>query len=152
MRTLTFSRTFQVTPGLFIRAFTDFELLKDWWKVDKVFIEKKVGGIYTLSWMVREKEQCPDAFAYVSTGIITSYDPNRFLKIEKMVYLNPDQPILGPMSLSIAVSENEQGCEVQLIQDGYQEGEVWDWYYKAVKTAWPHAFDSLDEMFLRISS
>jgi hypothetical protein len=28
-------------------------------------------------------------------------------------------------------------------QDGYREGEAWDWYYEAVLKAWPSALEGL---------
>ena len=107
-------------------------MLKDWWNVDKTLIEKKPGGLYTLVW------NTPDGgLGYVSTGTITGYDPAKFLKIENMVYLNPDKPFLGPMSLIVKAKRKSKMSELYICQDGYQEGEDWDWYYKAVQEAWP---------------
>jgi uncharacterized protein YndB with AHSA1/START domain len=121
------------TPENVIKAFTDPKMLNEWWGVEKCLIEKKVGGLYAVAWNVSE-----NGMQYVSSGIIKKYDPNKELVIINFVYLNPEKPFLGPMSLTINAKEKNGLADVYLCQDGYQEGGDWDWYYEAVKTAWPN--------------
>ena len=120
-------------PEKVIKAFTDLKMLNEWWGVEKSLIEKKIGGLYTIAWGVTEK-----GMGYVSTGIIRKYDANRELEIDNFAYLNPEKPFLGPMSLTVRAIEKNGVSGVYLCQDGYQEGENWDWYYNAVKDAWPN--------------
>lgn len=122
----------KTTPEMVIKAFTDPKMLNDWWHVERVLIEKKKGGLYTLAWNISEK-----GFGFVSSGIIETYDPNGELIITDFVYLNPEKSFLGPMSLTIKAVANGEFTDVYLCQDGYQSGEDWDWYYEAVKEAWP---------------
>jgi hypothetical protein len=56
---------------------------------------------------------------------------------DHFVYFNPDRPILGPTFLSIKLEEIGLSTKLRLIQGGYQYGEEWDWFYNAVKNAWP---------------
>ncbi len=115
-----------------ISAFTDRQMLHDWWQVDRTLIEKKVNGLYTLAWNIGA-----NGFGFVSSGIIKEYVSGSLLVIDKFVYLNPGKSFLGPMTLTIKVTSKKNSVELYLCQDGYQEGSDWDWYYQAVQTAWP---------------
>jgi len=122
----------RTSPKNVIQAFTDPTMLKEWWGVEKSLIQKKVGGLYTITWKVTE-----NGIGYVSSGIIKKYHPEKELVIGDFVYLNPEKTYLGPMTLTIRAEENNGMSEVYLCQDGYQEGDSWDWYYQAVVEAWP---------------
>ena len=45
--------------------------------------------------------------------------------------------------ITIEVQQNENNCTLHLTQSGYKEGADWDWYYDAVKAAWPHVLNTL---------
>lgn len=126
------------SPENIIKAFTDPKMLNKWWGVEKCLIEKKIGGLYTIAWNVSE-----NGMQYVSSGIIKNYDPNKELEITNFIYLNPEKPFLGPMSLTVKTKEVNGMTEVYLCQDGYQDGDDWNWYYEAVKTAWPSVMKEL---------
>lgn len=121
-----------------ISAFLEEEKLTGWWGVDKSLVEKKIGGSYILSWNTSK-----EGFGYVTTGIIEFLDKNGGLVIDKMIYMNPAKPILGPMTLSINAMDTNDGSEVAVCQYGYQKGPHWDWYYEAVKNTWPQVLGSL---------
>ena len=125
-------------PENVIRAFTDPRMLHEWWGVQKCLIQKKVGGIYTIAWNVTD-----NGMGYVSTGIINQYDPTKELDIVDFVYLNPERAFLGPMQLTVNTKVVGSMTDVYLCQSGYQEGEDWDWYYQAVKEAWPQVMKEL---------
>ncbi len=132
MRKVEVAIDIKTTGAKLIAAFTEGEMLRDWWKVERVIIEKKIGGLYILAWNVTEQ-----GFGFVSSGLIKEFQPDHLLVIEKMVYLNPSRSFLGPMTLTVSVNPKGDQAELYICQDGYQEGEDWDWYYEAVKTAWP---------------
>lgn len=119
-------------------AFTELHLLKGWWAVERCLVEKKQGGLYVLGWEVSNS-----GFHYVSTGIITVFIPGKELLIDHFVYLNPEKQILGPTYLDIKLQENNSNTFLYLTQGGYQDGGDWDWFYEAVKEAWPKALESL---------
>ncbi|MCF8238349.1 MAG: SRPBCC domain-containing protein [Saprospiraceae bacterium] len=125
-------------PEQVINAFTEPEMLNAWWGVEKCLIQKQLGGIYTLAWQLSEQ-----GMGYVTTGIISGYEPTRKLVIRDLVYLNPTKPVFGPMCLSIHAREREGLTDVHLCQDGYQKGDDWNWYYKAVQEAWPSVLQRL---------
>lgn len=118
----------------------DFDMLNGWWGVEKALVEKREGGVYALVWDISES-----GFRYVATGIIKSYKADAILEIENYTYLNLNMPIMGPMGLIIeAIVKNNQ-TELTVTQTGYQSGGDWDWYYDAVKQAWPDVLASLKE-------
>ncbi|RPI75190.1 MAG: SRPBCC domain-containing protein [Ignavibacteriales bacterium] len=126
------------SPQDIIDAFLEFEQLKKWWNVERVLIEKKNGGIYSLAWNISEK-----GFKYISTGIINSYKPAHHLYISDYLYFNPEKQILGPMSLKVEVKEKKTGTELYLCQDGYRDSGDWEWYFESVKNAWPAVMQEL---------
>ena len=138
MRKVESTIVVNVPPAKVIRAFIDAGMLRAWWSVERALVEPKVGGVYTLAWGVSEK-----GFGYVSTGVIKSYDPESTLVVDNLVYMNPERPLFGPMSLTVKATKSGTGTEVYLCQDGYQQGADWDWYYEAVTHAWPEVLKNL---------
>jgi hypothetical protein len=109
-------------------------MLRHWWSVEKSMIELKTDGIYTLAWGVSA-----EGIKYISTGKIAAYEPARHLRIDNYLYISFDRPVLGPVSLDIVVQTTGENCLLTLQQGPYPEGrgDDWDWYYEAVKQAWP---------------
>lgn len=138
MRKVESSININCSAEKIIDAFTEFEMLRGWWGVKRALIEKRVGGVYILAWNISDK-----GFGYVSSGIIKNYKAGKLLKITGLVYLNPEHPILGPMNLTIQTVEEKNITRLFLCQDGYQYGDDWDWYYKAVSQAWPGVLQTL---------
>jgi hypothetical protein len=123
-----------VAPEKVMLAFTDAELLKGWWGVERSLIEPKPGGIYTIAWGISEQ-----GIKYVSSGIIKEYDPAGLLHIEKYIYLNPEKNFIGPLELKIKAIAKDNGCRMYLCQGAYPENinADWEWFYQAVVDAWP---------------
>lgn len=78
-----------------------------------------------------------NSLEYISTGIVAEYLPDCQLKIENMVYVNPQRPIFGPMTLMVLTTPEKVGTTLTVVQSGYQYGPDWDWYYNIVKETWP---------------
>lgn len=127
-------------PEKVIEAFLDYKMLKEWWGVERALIEKKQGGMYHLAWNVTAQ-----GFGYISSGIIKTYDPKRILVIDKYTYFNPEYPLFGPMLLFVNTSKIGTGTMLTITQSAYQEGEHWEWYYHAVKEAWPQVASNLKD-------
>lgn len=132
MRFVESSVVVQKPPDLVLNAFTDFYHLKNWWGVEKALIELKPGGLYSLVWKITN-----DSMGFVTTGIVAEYLPACQLKIQNMVYFSPQRSVLGPMELLVLTTPEEIGTTLTIVQSGYQNGSDWDWYYQAVKEAWP---------------
>jgi len=62
-------------------AFIEPLQLKNWWSVERCLIEAKQGGIYSLTWNINNQ-----GFQYISTGVITVYQPAEELLIDHFVY------------------------------------------------------------------
>lgn len=140
MKKVEVTITIDTTPERVVQAFTDSSMLRDWWSVERALIGEQQGGPYTLAWNITAQ-----GFGFVSSGIIGDYQPGSMLRIDQLVYLNPGQPILGPMTLTIKARAQNGKAELYLCQDGYQSGPGWDWYYEAVKQAWPVVANTLKE-------
>ena len=140
MRKVEVRTLIRTTPARIIAAFTEPAMLGEWWQVERVLVDKRPGGLYTLAWNISD-----EGFGFVSTGIVKSYNPDAELIIENFIYLNPEKQFLGPMSLVIRAEPAGDQAELWLCQDGYQEGGDWDWYYEAVRQAWPVVVERLKQ-------
>ena len=115
-------------------ALLEYKHLKEWWGVDDAFIEKKDGGLYTLAWM-----KSSEGIKFISTGRIKLYNFRSHLELEDMIYLNAEKPILGPCSVRYDIEEKKNYSILKVKQSGFQKGEQWEWYFKAVSDGWPQA-------------
>lgn len=138
MRKVIAHTDLQISPYKIIKAFTDPVMLKAWWGVERTLVELEVGGVYMLVWQISEH-----GFKYVSTGIVERYQPEKELLIKNCCYFNSDRPILGPMIIHIWIETIGPNNRLFVSQSGYQSGNDWDWYYHAVKEAWPIALKNL---------
>lgn len=131
-----------VPPVEAIRAFTHIELLSQWWGVERAYIDPHEGGQYTLAWGISDQ-----GIKYISTGIISAFDPEGLLAVDKYFYLNPERPFLGPLKLYVKATAMDKGCNLFLSQGPYpvNAGSDWDWYYAAVVDAWPKVVLTLKE-------
>jgi len=132
MRSVEVSVVINKPPSFVISLFTDYGHLHNWWNVERALIELRKGGLYTLVWGISSQ-----GMKYVSTGIIAEYLSDCQLRIDQWVYLNSEKQVLGPMELFILATPENGKTILTIIQRGYQSGEDWDWYYHAVKEAWP---------------
>ena len=121
-----------------IEAFTSPKKLSEWWSVQKSFIDLREGGAYVLTWEISEA-----GYKYVTSGVIGAFNQDGLLKIENVVYMSPGRELLGPMRIIVRAQQSHDKTLVTICQDGYREGHDWDWYYHAVKTAWPQVAESL---------
>ena len=94
--------------------------------------------MYCLGWGITE-----DGFKYVTSGVIKQYEAGSLLDIENYAYFHPNLPILAPMNLTIKVETLAESTNLTVIQSGYQDSEDWNWYYDAVKQAWPDVLKTL---------
>ena len=127
-------------PSKIISAFTDPDMLREWWNVERTLIDTRPDGLYALAWNIS-----PKGFGFVSTGITKTYHPDSTLIVDNFLYLNPEKSFLGPMTLAIRAQPTASLTELYLCQDGYQDGGDWDWYYEAVKEAWPATVQTLKD-------
>jgi uncharacterized protein YndB with AHSA1/START domain len=127
-----------VDPDTALRQFVDTEALRAWWGVAHALVEPTPGGVWTVGW-----ERSSGGYRYITTGTISRYEPGAELEIERVVYVHPEQPMLGPMKLRVSVERESEGTRLTVRQDGYQSGPAWDWYHAAVTEGWPAALELL---------
>ncbi len=117
-----------------LSALLDFKHLKEWWGVDSAFIEKKDGGLYTITWL-----KSKHGIKFISSGRIKFYDKRSHLELENMLYINSEKPIIGPCSLRYDIEEKSNYSILKIRQGGFKKGKTWNWYYQAVLDGWPEA-------------
>ncbi len=146
MRKVETKIAINASPQKIIKAFTDSKMLGDWWGVERNLIQLKPGGLYSLAWKITE-----NGFGFVSTGIIKEYQFDSKLVIENFAYFNPERSILGPMSLTIKAMRKGELTELYICQDGYQDGQDWNWYYEAVVEAWPKVIQVIKDYIEKLA-
>jgi uncharacterized protein YndB with AHSA1/START domain len=117
-----------------LAAFTDIEDLEKWWGVYKAFVQKKDGGLYTLTWL-----RTVEGIKFISTGRIRFFDRRSHLHLEDVLYINYDKPILGPFTITYDIEEHSHYSILKVKQGGFEKGPDHEWYYKAVAEGWPEA-------------
>ena len=132
MRKLDFKIDIHAEPQIVLRAFIDESMLRNWWNVERSLIQPRNNGLYILAWKISES-----GFGYITSGRINTYNPGSLLLIDKVCYMNPERPLLGPMRIRIRVKPSQGMTRLMIRQSGYGKGMDWDWYFLAVKEAWP---------------
>lgn len=142
MRTVSATVEIAQPPEITLAAFTSQKMLGEWWGVERCMVDRKPGGIYLLAWGVSEQ-----GIRYLSSGVINAYEPGRLLQIGHYMYVNAERPFLGPQQLQVQTTAFNGGTLLELTQGPYPEqgGEHWDWYYDAVKDAWPRVLQQLKQ-------
>ncbi|MBT8231643.1 MAG: SRPBCC domain-containing protein [Saprospiraceae bacterium] len=141
-RSITSQVRIRRSPKDIIDALVNLDKLKEWWGVDSGLIQKKDGGLYTLTWMRNE-----DGIKFISSGQINLYNFRSHLYLEKVVYLNYQKPILGPFTIKYDVTEKDTYSLLTVVQGGFEKGGVWDWYFDATSEGWGQALSML-KMYL----
>lgn len=122
------------------RAFLDPEQMKQWWGTAPGLVEERKGGVWALAWGNAEQ-----GYRNVVSGVLRVYHPGKRMRIDPLVYFNPERPVLGPMRLTISVREKDGRTRVSVRQEGYGEGPDWDWYYEAVVQGWKETLANLKQ-------
>ena len=125
-------------PAQVIKAFTEPEMLHEWWGVERALIEKRPGGLYSLIWNISDK-----GMGHVTTGIVRQCEPHGLFEVSDMAFFSHERAILGPLSLRVIAKVKDGKTLLNLNQGGYQEGDDWDWYHAEMSKAWPKAINSL---------
>ena len=121
-----------------IAALVHFEDLNQWWGVASSYIQKRDGGLFTLTW-----EKSDKGFKYIQTGRINLLNKRSHLYLEDVLYLNPNIPILGPFSIKFDVESSDTYSVLKVTQAGFEKGDIWDDYYEGVLDGWSKALGAL---------
>ena len=138
-RSVEATMNISTSPGKVLEAFLDEGALKAWWKVSRTLVEQKEGGVWFITWDNWGEEKTQHAW----TGVIEELTADR-LVIRKLVMMEPDMPLLGPMQLEITVKPAEGGTLLRLSHRGYGYGDHWDSIYDAVVQGWEHVLGDME--------
>ncbi len=124
----------QATVSQILNAILEVDHLQSWWGVSSGLIQKKDGGIYTITWLKSEH-----GIKFISTGRIKLYDRHSHLHLEDMIYINSERGILGPFDIQYNIDVHKGFCILKVRQGGFEKGKKHEWYYNAVSEGWPQA-------------
>lgn len=141
-RSVVTTRDMPAAPDRVLQAFVSDTDLKAWWKVTRSLVESRSGGVWSISWDDWGEERTHHSW----TGVIEEISAEK-LVIGRMVMIEPDMPLLGPMRLEIAIAPAENGSSVTVTHSGYGYGDHWDTMYELVVTGWDHVLGDLQEWF-----
>jgi uncharacterized protein YndB with AHSA1/START domain len=138
-RTVETTRVISASPQEVLDAFVVDGDLKAWWNVSRSLVERKQGGVGSITWENWGEEQTQHAWI----GVIEEIAPNRLL-IGHLVMIEPDMPLFGPMQLEISVKPAAGGTSVTVSHRGYQYGDHWDTIHDLVVNGWDHVLGDLE--------
>ena len=141
-RSVDTTATVSASPERVLQAFLNDDDLEAWWKVSRSLVEKKVGGVWSVTW----DGWGPEKTQHTWVGIIETITPQS-LVVGHLVMIEPDMPLLGPMQLEIAVKPAAGGSAVTVSHRGYRYGDHWDSIYDSVVQGWDHVLDDMQEWF-----
>lgn len=138
-RSVETTTTISASPEELLNAFLDDDDLKAWWKVSRSLVERKQGGVWSITW----DDWGPEKTQHAWIGVIEELTPDR-LVVGHLVMIEPDMPLLGPMQLEITVKPAGSGSALTVSHRGYRYGEHWDAMYDAVVQGWDHVLGDLE--------
>jgi hypothetical protein len=101
-------------------------------------VDARAGGVWALAW-----EESPQGYRHVATSIVTELLPGARLVLDSFLYIHPERPVLGPMRVEILAEGLEMGTLLRVRQDGFGDGDDWDWYYDVVVKGWPVTLEAV---------
>jgi uncharacterized protein YndB with AHSA1/START domain len=101
-----------VAPPQALRAFTDPDLVRQWWAGGALTARLEPGGEYVVRF---------DALGQTMRGSITAYDPEGTLAFTWAWDHEPDEP---GCVVSISVGETDGGSRIDLSQGIYEDSEA----------------------------
>ena len=129
-------------PDKVMQAFLDDADLKGWWKISRSLVEPKVGGIWSITWDDWGEEKTQHAWI----GVIEELSDDRLL-VGRLVMIEPDMPLLGPLQLEISVAAADGGTSLTVSHRGYRYGDHWDTIYEMVVNGWDHVLGDMQTWF-----
>jgi uncharacterized protein YndB with AHSA1/START domain len=138
-RSVETTRIISASPEEVLDAFIDDTGLKGWWKVSRSLVERKQGGVWSITWDDWGEEKTQHAWI----GVIEELTPNRLL-IGNLVMMEPDMPLFGPMQLEISVEPAAGGTSVTVSHRGYRYGDHWDTMFELVINGWDHVLGDME--------
>lgn len=141
-RTVEASVVIPASPTEAIDAFLTDAGLTGWWQVSRSLVERKVGGVWSISWDDWGAEETQHAW----TGVIEALSPTRVV-IGRLVMNEPDRPLFGPLELEIEAVPADGGTRVIVYHRGYRDGADWDWMHDTVVRGWAHVLGDLRDWY-----
>lgn len=144
-RSVETSRTIAAPPRAVLDAFLDDADLKAWWNVSRSLVERRSGGLWSITWDNWGENRTQHAWI----GTIREIAPDRLL-VDGLLMIEPDMPLLGPLQLQIRVAPTTNGeTLLTVIHSGYRYGEHWDVIYASVVAGWDHVLGDMQAWFAK---
>ena len=132
------SATISAPSQRVLEQFLNVPAMCEWWGAARGLVDPKIGGVWAMAW-----EPSPQGYRHVATGIVTELLPAARLVLESFLYFHPERPVFGPMRVEILAEGLEMGTLLRVRQEGFGDGEDWDWYYDVVVKGWPATLEAV---------
>lgn len=112
-------------------------LIRKWWGASRAIVMPEKDGIWMAAW--GEDEDSPE---YISAFTMSEFDPPRRLLFTDAKYTAGGEklPFDAVITAEFLVNENEKGCSLKVIQDGFPLEPAADEFYAACEKGWKDTF------------
>ena len=131
-RSINSSIRINSSAELILQAFIDPVQLKQWWGVQKSYIQPKAGGTYVLIWLHSD-----EGIKFIQTSKIGLINKRSQLQLEDVLFINSEKGIFGPYSIKIEVQSLSNHSIVTITQNGFEKRMDDDWYFELMSKSWP---------------
>ena len=133
-------------PARIVPAFFEQEALAAWWQVRRSVAAPRLFGPYAVEWAPTEwRDDVLGRLGGTLHGTIMEFRPEREFFVAEVYWIPPDGEAIGPMSIEVTFSPDQNGTRVQVTQSGYEESARWRRYYEVMGTGWQRALDVLKD-------
>lgn len=117
-----------------------------WWNASKAIVLPEENGVWTAAW--GSDEDHPD---YLTSFVIQAFEPPRRMVLADAKYYAKDRqlPFEAKMITEFIIEPTDDGCTLQIIQDGFPADSSADEYYRDCEIGWQDTFKSIRQFFKR---
>jgi uncharacterized protein YndB with AHSA1/START domain len=137
----------RASPEQVLDAFFEPDALATWWLAARSVTTARPLGVYAIEWEpTREADAILGRLGGVFYGIVMEYKAGRELFVADAWWIPPDGDPIGPMSLQVNCSrEEESACRLRVRQSGFEETPRFRRYYSVIERGWHVSMAALKE-------
>lgn len=136
----------RASPERVLGAFVDPDALAAWWLAARSVTTPRPLGVYAVEWPpTQEVDGILGRLGGVFYGVVMEFKPGRELFVADAWWLPPDGEPIGPMSLQVNCSREDEACRLRVRQSGFEETPRFRRYYSVIERGWHISLAALKE-------